>query len=180
VTETWEGLVIVGMGNPLLSDDGVGLHAARALGRSFPAAAVQTIPMIGMDLLDLIAGHNSLCLVDAMTSGAVPVGAVTRLQEPGQGLHIASSHGPDLHVVLSLGRSLGLHIPHIILIYGIEIGRNIPYGETLTPGLQAGFNSAIQRIAADMRETLYGQDPSPISAGALSPAGHADGKARVR
>jgi len=154
VTEIWERLVIVGMGNPLLSDDGVGHHAARALGSAFPGAAVHTIPMIGMDLLDLIAGYHSLCLVDAMTTGAISIGGINRFPLPGPGLHGCSSHGPDLQSVLSLGHSLDLGIPRITMVYGIEIGTEIPYGENLTPPLQGRFRTAIQRIAADMKACL--------------------------
>ncbi|MCF8142385.1 MAG: hydrogenase maturation protease [Deltaproteobacteria bacterium] len=154
MNETWEGLIIIGMGNPLLSDDGVGLHAARALGRSFPGAAVHMTPMVGMDILELIVDYDSLCLVDAMTTGEFPLGAVSRFRPTGQGLHLSSSHGPDLEGLLSLGKTLGLNIPRVILTYGIEIGREIPYGEELTPELQKCFNGAVAKIAADMRTTL--------------------------
>jgi len=154
VNDTWEGLIIIGMGNPLLSDDGVGLHAARALGRSFPGAAVHMTPMVGMDILEFIVGYDSLCLVDAMTTGEFPLGAASRFRLTGQGLHLSSSHGPDLEGLLSLGQSLGLNIPRIIMIYGIEIGRQIPYGEDLTPALQKRLNGAVEKIAADMRMTL--------------------------
>jgi len=154
VTETWESLVIVGMGNPLLSDDGVGRHAARALGNAFPGAAVHAIPMVEMELLDLIAGYDRLCLVDAMTTGTAPVGKVSRFPLPGPGLHSCSSHGPDLQSVLSLGHYLNLNIPRIVLVYGIEIGTEIPYGEDLTPLLKGCFKTAVQKIAADIRASL--------------------------
>ncbi len=155
MTDVWQGLVIVGMGNPLLTDDGVGHHAARALGSDcFPGAVVHTIPMVGMELLDLIAGYDSLCLVDAVTTGKRPIGAADRFPLPGPGLHSCSSHGPDLHSVLSLGHSLHLNIPQITLLYGIEIGTEIAYGEDLTPALRARFKTAILQIAEDMR-TLF-------------------------
>lgn len=157
MTEPWEGLVIVGLGNPLLSNDGVGRHGAIALGRLFPGARVETIPMIGMDLLDLILGHDALVIVDAVATGSSPVGTVSRFQLPGQGLHVASSHGPDLQLVLSLGRSLGLPVPRTIHIYGIEIGTEVPYGETLSPELQTYFKTAVESIATDMRTSLGSQ-----------------------
>ena len=150
MTEVWEGLLIVGMGNPLLSDDGAGHHGARSLGRVFPGSAVHTVPMIGMDLLDLIDGFHTLCLVDAMTTGTLPVGSVKRFPLPGPSLHTCSSHGPDLQSVLSLGHALGLDMPRNILLYGIEIGTEIPYGEDLTPALKRCFKNAIRQIAADM------------------------------
>ena len=154
MTEIWENLVIVGMGNPLLSDDGVGHHAARALGSAFPGSAVHTIPMIGMDLLDLIDGFHSLCLVDAMTTGTVPIGTVKRFPLPGPGLHSCSSHGPDLQSVLSLGHALNLNIPRTTLLYGIEIGTEIPFGEDLTPSLQRCFKTAVRQIDMGVKSLL--------------------------
>ena len=154
MTEIWENLVIVGMGNPLLSDDGVGHHAARSLGSAFPGSAVHTIPMIGMDLLDLIDGFHSLCLVDAMTTGTVPIGTVKRFPLPGPGLHSCSSHGPDLQSVLSLGHALNLNIPQTNHLYGIEIGTEIPFGEDLTPSLQRCFKTAVRQIDMGVKSLI--------------------------
>jgi len=150
MTEAGEGLVIVGLGNPILSNDGVGVHAAISLASVFPGAEVTTIPMIGMDLLDRMIGHDTLVIVDAVATGSSPIGTVTHFQLPGQGLHVTSSHGPDLQLLLSLGHSLGLQLPRAILVYGIEIGTEVPYGETLTPALQERLETALQDIAADI------------------------------
>lgn len=160
MTDTWQGLVIVGMGNPLLTDDGVGRHVARALARAFPGAAVHTVPMVGMDLLDIINGYHSLCLVDAVTTGTDQVGTVSRLPLLAPGLHGCSSHGPDLPSVLSLGHHLCMDVPRTILLYGIEIGLEVAYGEELTPALRECVNTAINEIAADMTVCLQnrGQD----------------------
>jgi hydrogenase maturation protease len=154
VTDTWEHLVIVGMGNPLLTDDGVGHHAARALGRIFPGAVVHTIPVAGMDLLDIIEGYQGLCLVDAAISGTDPVGRVTRLLLSAPGRHGWSSHGPELQSILTLGHHLGIHVPQTIVLYGIEIGVDVAYGEELTPRLKKRFNTAIKTIAAHMKRWL--------------------------
>ena len=120
-----------------------------------------TIPMAGMDLLDLIDGFYSLCLVDAMTTGTVPVGTVNRFPLPGPGLHSCSSHGPDLQSVLSLGHALSLNIPRTVLLYGIEIGTEIPYGEDLTPKLKGRFKSAARQIVVDMGTSLNTQITQP-------------------
>jgi len=159
MTDPWEGLLIVGMGNPILSDDGVGFHVARRLGGLFPGATVETIPMIGMDLLDRMAGHDALVVVDAVATGSSPVGTVSRLELPGEGLHATSSHGPDLQILLSLGRSLGLGVPRSIVVYGMEIGTAVPYGRVLTRELRMQFNTAVQIIADDMKIRLGRADP---------------------
>ena len=154
MTDCWQDLVIVGMGNPLLSDDGVGHHAALALGSAFPGATVHTIPMVGMDLLDIVEGFDKLCLVDAVTTGAEPMGTANRFPLPGPGLHSCSSHGPNLKSVLSLGHSLSLNIPKITLLYGIEIGNKVAYGEELTSKMRACLRTAVEKIAADIRGCL--------------------------
>jgi hypothetical protein len=79
---------------------------------------------------------------------------VNRFPLPGPGLHSCSSHGPDLQAVLSPGRTLHMDIPRTTLLYDIETGTEIPYGEALTPALKRCFKSAIRQIAADMEARL--------------------------
>lgn len=152
--ETWEGLLILGLGNPLLSDDAVGREAAEALGPRFPGAVVRTMAMIGMDLLDAVLGFEGLCLLDAMCTGEVPPGSVACCLLPEKAVHLGSSHGPDLHNLLSLGRLVGLPVPGFIGVYGIEIGQAIPYGETLTPALREALGSAVEEIASALRADM--------------------------
>jgi hydrogenase maturation protease len=53
-------VLILGMGNPILSDDGVGLVIARALEGRIEGARIETSPIIGLGLLDMVTGYERI------------------------------------------------------------------------------------------------------------------------
>ena len=60
--------LILGMGNPILSDDGVGLAMAEMLKDRICGVDVAASAMIGLSLFDLITGYDVIFIVDAMTT----------------------------------------------------------------------------------------------------------------
>lgn len=127
--------VILGMGNPILSDDGVGVHMARALGEKLPGVDVRTADMIGLHLLDLVAGYDAVLVIDAIQTGTKPPGTVEEVRQGERCLHLFSSHGFHFFEILQLGRDLGYPMPEAVGIAGIEIGNDCPFGEGLSKGL---------------------------------------------
>jgi hydrogenase maturation protease len=146
--------LILGMGNPILSDDGVGIHIVRRLEGRIPGADVATTAMIGMEVLDIVTGYDRIFLIDALaTRGGTP-GELKKLP-PGEGtLHLFSSHGMNFFDMLEFGRRLGLKIPEISRIYGIEIGDDIPFGEEFTQPISDNLDSFTERILADIKATI--------------------------
>jgi len=71
--------LILGMGNPILSDDGVGLHVARALKGRFAETDMHTSALIGLCLLDIVAGYDQVFVIDAIQDGSRPPGTVVKL-----------------------------------------------------------------------------------------------------
>lgn len=68
-------IVVVGVGNVLMSDEGVGPHAVAALARDYdPPAGVEFVDggTSAMELLDDMAGADLLLIMDAVRSGAAP------------------------------------------------------------------------------------------------------------
>jgi len=140
--------LILGMGNPILSDDGVGLVVAKSLEGRVPGADVALSAMIGLDLLDVIDGYDRIYVIDAMcTRGGVP-GDVKKISEKGVvgTLHLFSSHGLHFFELMKLGESCGLKMPEVRMVYGIEIGDNVCFSSSISTCLQ-------QRIAS-IRETI--------------------------
>lgn len=69
------GTAVLGIGNLLLRDEGVGVHAVKALGERYDfSSRVELIDggTKGLDLLPLIEGRDSLLIVDAADFGAEP------------------------------------------------------------------------------------------------------------
>lgn len=74
-------VLVLGVGNILLQDEGVGVHAVDALQNGYDLpAGVEVIDggTSGMDLLEIIAGRDHLIVVDAVKTGQPP-GTVVRL-----------------------------------------------------------------------------------------------------
>ena len=142
------------MGNPILSDDGVGLHIAQALEGKIPNARVATTPMVGLTLLDHLRGYEKLFLIDALVSGKNDPGELEKVPSGEGTRHLFSSHGLDFFDLLELGKNLGLQMPEVAGIYGIEIENPVSFGEKLSPPLLEKLPGLIQAIAEDIRSSL--------------------------
>lgn len=150
---------MLGLGNTILTDDGVGIHVVRA-------AAAQCSPMNGVTfalasvgglrLLDVLAGYDQVVLVDAIqTQGGKP-GEVYCLR-PGellQSLHSGSTHDLSLPGALALGRGMGMDLPNdeAISILAVEVEEVHTFGETCTPAVMAAIPGAVEVVLAELRE----------------------------
>ncbi|MDA8217829.1 MAG: hydrogenase maturation protease [Dehalococcoidales bacterium] len=142
--------LIFGLGNPILSDDAVGLVVARAvhalvahLGVEFVEASVA-----GLGVLDLIAGHDRVIVVDAIQTSGGSVGDLYELS-PGDILstpRLASPHDVDLGLALELGRHFELAMPEEVVIYAVEVADPYTFGEELTPRLAERVPEIVQTI----------------------------------
>lgn len=114
-------LVILGLGNDLLGDDGIGLLAAESLrGREGPGVTVRTSVQAGLYLLEPLQGFEDAIVVDSVL-GDHP-GTVRELR--GSELHevsVPSAHYVGLPEALALARASGLNVPRRLRIFGVEI-----------------------------------------------------------
>jgi len=157
--------LVLGLGNPILTDDGVGIQIVRSLAGQLdrPDVDVAEASLGGLRLLDEAIGYDRLVLVDAIQAGGQP-GQVYQLgPDDMSSLHSASSHDLNLPVALELGRRLGLALPEdeAIRIVAVEVEEVMTFGEACTPQVQA----AISRAAQMVLEILSDQFPGEESAG---------------
>jgi len=148
--------LVLGLGNPILTDDGVGIHVVRALaGRlNRPDLEVVEASLGGLRLLDTTVGYDRLILVDAIQAGG-QIGQVYRLapRDLLSSLHSASSHDLSLPAALELGRRLGLAVPEdeAITILAVEVGDVLTFGEVCTPPVQAAIPRVVQMVLDQVR-----------------------------
>lgn len=150
--------LVLGLGNPILTDDGVGIYVVRG-------AATQYSPMNGVTfaeasvgglrLLDLLAGYDWAILVDAIqTCGGQP-GDIYWLGAGGLlgSLHSGSTHDLSLHSALELGRRLGMKLPgdQDLTILAIEVDDVLTLGETCTPAVTEAIPLAVEIILAKLK-----------------------------
>jgi hydrogenase maturation protease len=148
--------LILGMGNPILSDDGVGLLAAEKLRHRIPGADVASSAMIGLSLFDLIIGYDTLFIIDAMTTRDGKLGELKIIGEDDRHgtLHLFSSHGLNVFELMELGVRCGYDMPRLSAVYGIEIGDKVAFGETLSPSLNEKLPAIVEEIINNINIVL--------------------------
>jgi hydrogenase maturation protease len=127
--------LVLGIGNPILSDDGVGLLIAQSLKGELEEVDVIAADVSGLNLLDLIQGYDQLFVIDALITRGTASGTLKKLPEGEGGCHFFSSHGLGFFEMMAFGRALGLKIPELLSVYGIEIGEKVAFGRDLSPAL---------------------------------------------
>lgn len=137
--------LILGIGNLLLCDEGVGVHVARALQRETLPEYVKTLEVgtAFLDALPEIEKADRIIIIDAMKAGHEP-GTIYQIpfEDCAKPEIIASLHGFDLsRVIYMAGRE---SVPEMIVI-GIEPAR-IDWGTELTPGIQEVIPVVIEAV----------------------------------
>lgn len=149
--------IVLGLGNPLLRDDAVGLHVARRLQTLLGGMSnveVDEDYRGGLRLMERLIGFDRAIIVDAMCSGGTP-GTVHRLRPDGVPTqHSASAHDANLRTALDLGRRAGARLPADdgIMLIGIEASDVLSFDENLTPEVEAAIPGAVDLILDELRE----------------------------
>ena len=159
--------VVVGLGNPILSDDGVGIRVAALLRErlaGMAGVAVVEAYAGGLRLMEAIAGFERALIVDAVQSGTMPPGTVTTfaLEEAARTRHTLCAHDGDLATVLRLGRELGLALPQRVEIIGIEAADVETFGEELTPAVRTALSTAVAEVLRRLQQHgAFATGPDP-------------------
>jgi hydrogenase maturation protease len=150
------GSVVIGLGNPILGDDAVGLCVARALATRLAGrkgVVVRELHAGGLRVMDAIAGFERAVIVDAMHTGALRPGSVRRLEigQLGEARNLASTHDTNLPTALALGALLGLRMPRAVTVFGIEALELDTFGEALSAAVRRSVPEAVRLIARELR-----------------------------
>lgn len=151
-----EKILILGIGNPLLTDDGAGLQVAATLREILnrPDITVLETATAGLALLDFLAGYDEAIIIDAIqTVGGTP-GHIYKLTPEAfdTAEHITSPHGIDFRTALELGSRLGLDLPRKITIYAIEAADVSSFGEEFTPPVRKAVSACVNMILQELQE----------------------------
>lgn len=152
-------LVILGLGNDLLGDDGIGLLAANAMhALESPQIAVRSAGQAGLYLLEHLQGYEDAIVVDSVL-GDHP-GAIRELT----GAEMSESIVPSAHYVglpeaLALARSSGLAVPRRLRIFGVEIEVAQRIGSEPSAEVAACLPRLIATVVRAAREWGY---PVPL------------------
>ena len=140
--------LILGIGNLILTDDGIGIKIARKLKEGNSRLEVTETNEAGIALLDLIDGYDKLVIIDSIKTEQGEPGELYKLElgdlKPAKDL--ASSHGIGIATAFELGRRLGYRIPKLVSIYAVNIKDNLTFGEECTEEVEARIPLILKQI----------------------------------
>lgn len=149
-------VLVLGLGNDILTDDAVGLHVVRAVREHLagePDIEVKATTEMGLALLDEIAGRESVVLVDAVQTGQAAPGHLHELGPDDLARVLTTSpHFLGVGETIALGTMLGLPMPHHVRIFAIEVKDPFTLGTQMTPAVEQAVAAAAERVAARARE----------------------------
>ena len=141
--------LVLGLGNTILTDDGVGIYVTREIGNRIDdeAVEIQEAAVGGLELLNCITGFRKVILIDAVMTGKHKVGTLLRMKpEDFEGGSSTARHQVGRYEALLLGKKLKMDLPKIITIYGIEVNDILTFGETCTPEVSASISKVAKKI----------------------------------
>lgn len=147
-------IIVLGLGNDLLADDGIGhLAVARLEPLLAGRADVEATALHGLALLDVLAGYDAAVVLDAACTGAHPVGAVheiaagslARVQNP-------SPHFAGFPEMLDLAARLELRFPQKLRIIAVEVHDPYTVGGAMTPAVRDALPELCERALRAVKE----------------------------
>ena len=151
-------ITVLGLGNTLMGDDGVGVRVADALAERDLGSDVAVVPggVAGMALVPLFVESDAVVVVDAIATDDVP-GSVYRFTAEEvrfAPLRSNTSHGFSLPAVLTAARLQGAD-PDVV-IYGVQIEDITSGFDTLSPAVEAAVPDVADMIAEEVAKLLAG------------------------
>ncbi|GAB4535061.1 MAG: hydrogenase maturation protease [Anaerolineae bacterium] len=155
--------LVIGLGNPILTDDGVGVKVACAVRDALASAehndvSVTEASVGGLRLMEMMIGYERVILVDALQHPGVRPGSIRRMTledlstiTPTQ--HSTCAHDTSLVTALELGRQMGLPLPKELIIYAVGVENVTCFGEQPTPAVARAIPDVTQAILAELKDS---------------------------
>lgn len=149
-------LVVMGLGNLLWSDDGLGIAAVERLTRGFDAPEEVRVldgGTLGLALLPIIQGAERAILIDAIREPGLAPGALVRIE----GDEVApavrerlSPHQIGVSDLLDAARLLECY-PRDLVLLGI-VPERLGFGISLSPAIEKPLDSLVDRVVEQAKE----------------------------
>jgi hydrogenase maturation protease len=143
--------LILGLGNPILRDDSIGLRVVRALVHDVvddPGIEIDEDYWGGLRLMERMIGYDRVIIIDAIQTGAQPgtLHMLTPNDIPTQ--RSASVHDVNLPTALEFGRGAGAALPvdEDITLIGVEVEDIQTFDESLTHHVEQALPLAVQAV----------------------------------
>jgi hydrogenase maturation protease len=152
--------LVLGIGNPILGDDGIGFHVAQELAKLIKddAVDVKDASTSGLILLDIIRGYEKVIIVDAIKTEEGEPGEIYRLRPKDffRTVHLTTSiHDVNLPTVIELGNKLvPEEMPHEIVIFAIEVKEIETFTVEMTPQVKEAIPNVTNLVLDELGDLM--------------------------
>jgi len=154
--------LVLGLGNPIFTDDAIGWHVVEALRCRLrePEVEFATTSLAGLRLLDLMWGYDRVILIDAIKTSRRRVGEVycLRPEDLPVSRDFVSVHSLDLVSAWETGRRFQWPLPREVLIFAVEVSDPCTLGEGLTLALAQQVPTIVETV---LQRVLGGKEAPP-------------------
>jgi len=148
--------LVLGIGNTILGDDGIGVHIAQGLAKEINDENIDVMDtsIDGLNLLELIVGYDKVIIIDAIMTEDGEVGEIYRLRPENIGRLACSATSPhhlNLATTIEIGKRLfPQEIPGEVIIFAVGAQEVTEVTEEIT----ARVKEAIPRVINLVLEEL--------------------------
>lgn len=148
--------LVLGIGNPILGDDGIGFHVAQELAREIKDenVDVKDTSIDGFNLLDLIVGYDKVIIIDAIMTKDGEVGEIYKLRPENfvRTVHLATSlHNANLATAIEVGRRfLAEQMPREVVVFAVEIEEVTKFTEEMTGRVRKAISRAVNLVLGEI------------------------------
>ena len=151
--------LVIGLGNPILGDDGVGWKVIEHLTQILDSRASIELDCLstgGLSLMERMLGFERVIIIDSIETGQSPEGSVkafplAALENPRMG-HSASTHDTSLMTALQTAQTMGMKVPSRVHVVAIEAKNVYDFSESLSTSVEHAVPIAAQKVLGLLKE----------------------------
>ncbi len=147
--------LVLGLGNPILTDDSAGYRVAMALRGNLrlPGVDIKDAGVAGLDFLDMVVGYDRLVIIDAIQTAKGKPGRIYRFGPEAllDTLHSGTPHDINIATALELGKRLEMDLPEDITIFAIEAEDVMSFSENCTPAIARAIPKCADMVIRELQ-----------------------------
>jgi hydrogenase maturation protease len=151
--------LVLGLGNPILTDDGVGVRVAEAVRAALPPNTIIEVSEAsvgGLELMERLLGFERVILIDALHGsryhqpGVIHKMTLDDLRAISPTQHSASAHDTSLVTALDLAGRMDFALPRELTIYAVEVENITDFSEEPTPAVAQAIPKVTEMVLAEL------------------------------
>ncbi len=159
--------LILGLGNEILTDDGIGIKLTHDLKNKFSRSSFnfKTASCGGLEIVEMIDGYENVIIIDAIKTFGGKPGKIYHftLDHFQQSMHVSNFHDISFLTAMEFGRKAGLKLPRKVNILAIEIIEDLVFSNHFSPAIEEKYPEILVEVQSLMLNILLSAKIGMIS-----------------